>query len=325
MDILELLFNTSKYRRTMQGGQWAKNMLMHLMLTFEHELIHAICFLFPKGNFQRNSGGPIRSKVFNKVKYEKETFHSKTFMSILNNVFKHTHFKGFIDKFKDPVWNHHILTPTSSMTPPSFEDYYKCKVCGEEKQKIWNGVSNLCKQCLIQDNEYVCRDYCHKHTLDTRIENATNKITKFHYPWTDYNKKQITIPLEFKTINPIENLRTIKNKKIYCPNGKRHNWVYEKKKTQCTDCRRFTNIWCTNSGCCGLCHGLKPQTKKQTQTRKKIQTRKKTNMQTKTNKKTKTKKKISTKKTQIYKPNQRQIKTQRRREKKTQKNTNTNT
>ena len=270
LDILEILFNRSKYRKTYNFGIWVSNILLHIMITFEHELIHAICFLFLKGDQQYLSNGFITpfitSSEWENIRYNVENAHSKTFMSIVYNLFKHKTYTGNLKIFNSNNRNPYIITPNSLMTPPSFDDYYKCPICNEVKQK--NDIyrkSNLCKQCLIQDNEYVCASCCQKHIFSKKIRNTHWNQTGYTYNWQDANTKPKKIYTSGVKIFPTKIHETMKYNKIHCPNGKKHKWIFEKKYRKCNKCKRFNNIWCKNSGCCGLCYGIKPFLQKEIQ------------------------------------------------------------
>jgi len=73
---------------TMDKKNKCDSILSCLMLTFEHELVHALqeCFC---PNWSRNNNGPGNWSG----KKAAGSFHSKTFMSILNNIFGHIDYK----------------------------------------------------------------------------------------------------------------------------------------------------------------------------------------------------------------------------------------
>ena len=162
-----------------------------------------------KGTQQNHDNGIITPFIidnqWDNISYEYISGHSKTFMSIVYNLFKHKTYTGNLEIFNSNNRNPYIITPNSLMTPPSFDDY-KCPICNEVKQKndIY-GKSNLCKQCLIQDNEYVCASCCQKHIFSKKInthwnqsgytydyKNATNKPKNFIHPVLKFFQQKYT-------------------------------------------------------------------------------------------------------------------------------------
>ena len=75
------------------GGQQCHDILSCLMLRFEYEIIHALTFCFCN-QYAHSDTGPGNWKNRTAPK----SGHSKTFMSILNNIFGHTQYKNDLSK-----------------------------------------------------------------------------------------------------------------------------------------------------------------------------------------------------------------------------------
>ena len=106
-------------------GVECNDLISCIQLTFEHELIHGLMFCFCN-NYQMKGGpgswtGPTENK----------TGHSKTFMSILNNLFGHTNYTGSIGTDKTTI----------KRVRKSYETYWKQHKENKEKYKVGDTVT----------------------------------------------------------------------------------------------------------------------------------------------------------------------------------------
>ena len=76
-----------------KAGIECNDILSCIQLTFEHEMIHGIMFCLCRNYMIRNGPGDWKGKIHNK------SAHSKTFMSILHNIFGHDDYES--DIFND--------------------------------------------------------------------------------------------------------------------------------------------------------------------------------------------------------------------------------
>ena len=106
-------------------GVECNDLISCIQLTFEHELIHGLMFCFCN-NYQMKGGpgswtGPTENK----------TGHSKTFMSILNNLFGHTNYTGSIGTDKTTI----------KRVRKSYETYWKKHKENKEKYNVGDTVT----------------------------------------------------------------------------------------------------------------------------------------------------------------------------------------
>ena len=96
------------------SGIPCSNILMCLMITFEHELIHGLinCFCIEYGTKNHGSPGIWKGKT------SPTTAHSVTFMSITNNIFGHTKYThNLLDyKYKVPKKTNSLFDPYTTLS-----------------------------------------------------------------------------------------------------------------------------------------------------------------------------------------------------------------
>ena len=114
------------------SGAPCSNILMCVMTTFEHELIHGLLACFCPINIRTN----INSPGIWKGKTSPATAHSVTFMSITNNIFGHTDYQHHLFEF-----NHKSIISTP--TAPTLDPYHNLKkdyiVEVQDRGKLWKG------------------------------------------------------------------------------------------------------------------------------------------------------------------------------------------
>ena len=115
------------------SGAPCSNILMCVMTTFEHELIHGLLACFCPINIKTN----INSPGIWKGKTSPATAHSVTFMSITNNIFGHTDYQHNLFEFN------HKETKSNTTLVPTLDPYHNLKkdyiVEVQDKEKLWKG------------------------------------------------------------------------------------------------------------------------------------------------------------------------------------------
>ena len=119
------------------SGAPCSNILMCVMTTFEHELIHGLLACFCPINIRTN----INSPGIWKGKTSPATAHSVTFMSITNNIFGHTDYQHNLFEFNNKeTKSNTTLVPT---LVPTLDPYHNLKkdyiVEVQDKEKLWKG------------------------------------------------------------------------------------------------------------------------------------------------------------------------------------------
>ena len=119
-------------RELKNSGVPCSNILMCVMTTFEHELIHGLLACFCPINSRTNTNSP----GIWKGKTSPTTAHSVTFMSITNNIFGHSDYQHHLFEF-----NHKSIVPSPIL--PTLDPYHNLKkdyiVEVMDKGKIWKG------------------------------------------------------------------------------------------------------------------------------------------------------------------------------------------